>query len=945
MGVTGFAALTHRARLWRRAVLAPARFAAVSALLLLFVGLALLGRLGTDWVRSLCLAVGGFTLAGAALRGLWLRRRRRDPEALVGEIIAPVDAELARRTMRAARLAKSFEGRQGASAALARLHFERKVDEASEEKVRRAAAAAARRYQWLGGTLAMGFLAANLLGSREIAEGLDLIATSGEVAPLPMRWIDRLSIVAHPPAYLRIPDHRILTGGRSHLPVGTQLTLRARAMLAGRTLVVSDGTQDAPFVSDGEGGLVAHYVLREDTRLVVAARFGDRLIVEPRVTELIAAVDLAPRVQLEGAPRTQPLSGLTTLPLRWQVLDDNGLRQVDLVLRSGAREERRLLVHLDGETPRHTGGHVLRGDDPFLQSLYLPAEIRIEARDNDPMVEDKWGSSEPIVLVPMAVGEPLALRYTALADARDVFVGALAFASQAAAGTEGDPERRKQRLLVERRLRRSAREVEKMLEKSYAGIGVGPGLQAFVLGQLRLATEARGSLDKQVRALEDLVLALDSALRALSETDARQVARALSEVAEEARISAELAAAPEGVIDGEERIEKSVYALDAGARQLQLLGYLGNDLGSVALADLGRIQSARGRRDWFHVALAAQHLAERLRHAEPSFGSSGGGGGGVEAGGGGRSGSSPGSQEHPSNAAQEFDRLAREIRQLAREHASAVDEVDRAANGELVEPGGEQALREEAQRRAAQLLDAVEDLPLPGHPPGSAQAIASLAREHSRAMAHALQGLQLEDAVFSGSRAQSAYDEALGKTNPDSYLYRQLEEARREHEEHLLWAKEHLARLKRVAQEQAKQQLQDSAQLERELAETANSLAKRGREADSPLPQDALDRLGRAGELMKQAAERLTRGQLEPGLDLQRQAQRLLEQADSGSTEEASGGPEGDGEIDGHDSDVPKEERKRAAEEFRRRVLENLGDGADGRLSPAVKRYAEGLLN
>ena len=42
--------------------------------------------------------------------------------------------------------------------------------------------------------------------------------------------------------------------------------------------------------------------------------------------------------------------------------------------------------------------------------------------------------------------------------------------------------------------------------------------------------------------------------------------------------------------------------------------------------------------------------------------------------------------------------------------------------------------------------------------------------------------------------------------------------------------------------------------------------------------------------------------------------------------------------------DVPGESNAKSAEEFRRRVLEGLSKSKDGRLAPAVRRYAEGLL-
>ena len=68
-----------------------------------------------------------------------------------------------------------------------------------------------------------------------------------------MQWTERLRITAQPPAYLRVPSRRLLTGATSMLPEGTSLTLRARPLYEGRTLVVSDmrGTFK---IGPGDGG-------------------------------------------------------------------------------------------------------------------------------------------------------------------------------------------------------------------------------------------------------------------------------------------------------------------------------------------------------------------------------------------------------------------------------------------------------------------------------------------------------------------------------------------------------------------------------------------------------------------------------------------------------------------------------------------------------------------
>jgi hypothetical protein len=102
---------------------------------------------------------------------------------------------------------------------------------------------------------------------------------------------------------------------------------------------------------------------------------------------------------------------------------------------------------------------------------------------------------------------------------------------------------------------------------------------------------------------------------------------------------------------------------------------------------------------------------------------------------------------------------------------------------------------------------------------------------------------------------------------------------------------------------------------------------------------------------MRQAARALSEGKGEKGLELQREAQRLLERSDNGQTTD----PEGD-QPQPKSSDesgkggirtggeVPKKDDGKRAEEFRNRVLRGLGKAKNGRLAPAVRRYAEGLL-
>jgi hypothetical protein len=169
-------------------------------------------------------------------------------------------------------------------------------------------------------------------------------------------------------------------------------------------------------------------------------------------------------------------------------------------------------------------------------------------------------------------------------------------------------------------------------------------------------------------------------------------------------------------------------------------------------------------------------------------------------------------------------------------------------------------------------------------------------------------------------------------------------------EEQLAWAESQLETARSAARERARSALQAPAALEEELAGTAASLARRGENEKTPLPADVTERLRQADQLMRQAARSLNEGEGDAGLELQRQAQRLLENADRGKTsdpepseQEASESDDEAGRAAGFGGEVPEAAEQNKAEEFRKRVLESLGDGS-GRFAPAIKRYAEGLL-
>jgi hypothetical protein len=937
--------LRQRAAAWRKSVDGPASFARRSAWIMAGLGLALLARFGTAPARVGAL-VGCAVVVLLALVAWWLRERRAsDVRRLVRQVIVPTDAVLGARALRAAGLvARLDDDAPRASRELARFHLDKVIEGASLAKVESTASRRALWYRGLGGVCAFSALVVGVFASREVAEGFDVLVTHGARAPVPMFWTERLRIMAQPPAYLRIPVRRLAPGASSMLPAGTSLTLRARPLFQDRHLVVTDGQREVPFVSDGEGGLVAHYAVEDDATLVVAARFGDVLITEPQALRIIALPDETPRVILEDAPQTIKLRDLERLELRWRALDDHGISQVDLVLRSGTREERRVLASYDDEGSVQQGGHVLLPSDPFLRSLYVPARVSIEAQDNDPAEGSKWGRSEAFEIVPTAVGEPDAARYLALVLARDRFVDVLASVDGAQAAPAAGDEAR-----YARKLDGAVSGFQSALSETYGGLRVPPGLRSFALGRLELLTSRRGPEAARAQELGDLILAVDGALSSLSSRDAQRVSKLLAEVAEEAMVGAQQARGSESPEAGLERLDRAIFALRAGAEQLLSLGTLGNDLGSVALADLGRVRRGREAGDLYHAELAARHLADRLRRPTPSFGASGAGG--VEAGQPQSGSPDPSHKPDPSGAQQQFDDLAREIADLAREHAGAVEQVDQTLSDARSRVDDE-ALRAEAERRAGELRDRVEGLPEPGTSPGTAEAAAALGREHARAMAHNMESLRLQDAAENGRRALGSLSDVAQRTQEGTRLRMEADAARAAVQEQLAWAESQIEAARNAARDKSRDALSGPAALEEELAGTAAALAQRGQTDNTPLPADVTERLRQADQLMRQAARALESGEGETGLSLQREAQRLLEQADPGKTSDPDPDEEQrareDDDVSGNKAgfggEVPDASEQNKAEEFRRRVLESLGDNPTGPLGPAIKRYAEGLL-
>jgi hypothetical protein len=327
-------------------------------------------------------------------------------------------------------------------------------------------------------------------------------------------------------------------------------------------------------------------------------------------------------------------------------------------------------------------------------------------------------------------------------------------------------------------------------------------------------------------------------------------------------------------------------------------------------------------------------------------------GGGVQPGGVG-----PATWGKPSKASDRYDQLASELEQLAAEHADQIRDVERTV-AEAEAGVGVEYLRREAKLRADALRLGVAGLPLPGATPGSARAAAALAREYAGSMAESLERLELRDAVRSGREAWAALRQARrkarGAKSPENWLDQAaLGEASQRLGEELGWAEATLEQIRRRTEVRARRALDSAGKREQGFSRRAGNLASRSRISETALPHDITDQLERASNVMREAARELDHGKGQRGLKLQREAQRLLEQSRTGQTTSEDSAREhedrdGRGATGGRrmrsDGNVPDAESSQRAEQFKRRVLEGLSGKRAGRLAPAVKRYAEGLL-
>jgi hypothetical protein len=960
--------LDDLAQTWSLRVMGARRRAALCAFALVAVAALLWARHGSIEARSvaagsLLLPLLGWLIARQVEERVW-----KSPERVIARVVGPVDAERAGRALRALTLQGSdgAPAHPGSSPELIRLQIARTIAELPRARVAVAADRLGRRFGLAALVLGGAAAALFIWSPWRVLEGGDVLASVRGVAPIDVVWFEDLEISARPPEYLHEEERKVRAYGSVALPRGTLLTLTGRLVHPGRSLAISDGTSEVPFVDDGKGGVVARWPLADSVTLRATVRFGDVVVREPESTQVTSIPDSPPTVILEGAPTKILLAterGDGSIPIRYEAEDDHGLREIHLVLRSGVREERRVLAHLDGETRSDRGGHVLRARDPFIKKSHAPVEVTVEAKDNDPVTGPKWGTSAAIVVVPPDVGAPAAERLRALRKVRDAVVDDLAFRLSHPVPTAA--------FFAEEREREGSAErlLDSTLAGTYAGVTIPARLQAMLRGQARKTREA---LNKDARApgtrthlalltaTEQFVLVVDAIVSGLGQSDTRSACRELAEVAEDLALGAAQMQRPADRERGSLRMETSAQVLAGGGRSIVTLGALGRDLGEIIENDLLRVARAKGADDLVHAEIAAQDLAARLHEPDPSFGARGRPGGRA----GGESGGGRGTHEDdPSkldDAEQAFNLAAAELDHLTADHAAELGKVEQDLR-QGTEGADLKGLAAEAKKHAETVREAVSGLPTSSSPGGPWSAKGRAARESAEAMARALDQGNPNDAASTGRAALDALEEArrtleserpFGPFGPASdapnLARKTLGEARQKLAPEVKWAEEQVARLRKKAADRKAAELSEDADEERKLAERAGELG-REKEGLDALPGSAIAPLEQAARAGEEAASALKRGDVDQALERQHEAQHQLEMA-----KEALGsdtGEEGNGEGDGDKSslervDIPNADADKGkdAEQFRRRVLRGLSEAAGGRQKEAVRRYAEGLL-
>src|SRR5262249_3131357 len=142
------------------------------------------------------------------------------------------------------------------------------------------------------------------------------------------------------------------------------------------------------------------------------------------------------------------------------------------------------------ETRHDRGGHRLLPTDRFFKRAFAPVEVTVEARDNDPLLGPKWGKSPAITVIPPVAGEPEAMRYEALARARDAFVDLAAFRIENEVGAKaGQGQLRAHALRETEETDLAVSELERCTEQSFGGLKIPRRTRLLAAGQIRKLRE------------------------------------------------------------------------------------------------------------------------------------------------------------------------------------------------------------------------------------------------------------------------------------------------------------------------------------------------------------------------------------------------------------------------------------------------------------------------
>jgi hypothetical protein len=305
------------------------------------------------------------------------------------------------------------------------------------------------------------------------------------------------------------------------------------------------------------------------------------------------------------------------------------------------------------------------------------------------------------------------------------------------------------------------------------------------------------------------------------------------------------------------------------------------------------------------------------------------------------------SEGPPSEAPGEFDDTLEELDDLAQDAAAELSELEKMLREAQRAAEADFESSPELEDVARELREKMRGLPHQGSSTFGPRGDAAAARGYGEAMAEALDAGDLLEAVERGLDADEALRRAEQFTERDpSWLdEKAVEQAREALDRALEEARRAAEQLKQNSERSVSESLAERAQKQLEFSQRARGLAKRGAEPSAPLPEKSLEALRRASELLDRAAQAMQAGKGEEGAEHAADAQAELERAVPETSESEGGdggsGAEGSERSMAQDGSVPDEERDRARD-FRERVEKGLGRGS-GRLSPAVRRYAEEL--